>query len=76
MNATISNETPNGGSLHPVVSPRCEWITSKGQVHTECGEPAKWQKGAWKLCDHHKQRLIESYNATWRAKETPEWVKI
>jgi len=60
------------------VSSHCEWMIGRWQDHQTCGEPAQWQwqNGRWKLCDHHKQRLLESYNTAWRAQETPEWIRI
>lgn len=71
-----SQATRNHVALKRLVRPRCEWFIGKGQDFTQCGNPAKWRKGNWDLCDHHKQRLIEGYSDTWASKETPEWMRI
>lgn len=58
---------------------QCEWSDEK---NVQCSNTAAWRHHStdkhqrqkiWKLCDGHKRMLLNSYNETWRAKETSEW---
>ncbi len=79
IKTAISLAAPHGSAA------KCEWWSGdKKSGFTTCQNAADWQhskwtsKGerVWKLCDHHKQLLLASYNETWRAKEQPEWTPI
>jgi len=79
---------PEAGTPSPPApgsAAKCEWWSGdKKSGFTTCQSIAAWQhvkhtrKGeqVWKLCEHHKRLLLDSYAPAWRVKEELEWTPI